>query len=79
MVLPVGETIVSSTGNDWRISSTFAGMLVGALNSDDGVQAHMKMKAKTNAKEPVLCFTAAKLHNFEELKESKELKRVKRQ
>jgi hypothetical protein len=61
------------------LTSSFEGRLEGALNSDDGVQAHTKMKAKTNTKEPTLCFTAAKLHIFEELKELWELKGVKRQ
>jgi len=46
------------------VVETDAGLFLGLLllNSDEGVQAHTKMKAKTNTKEPVFCFTAAKLH-----------------
>jgi hypothetical protein len=47
--------------------------------SDEGVHAHIRMKATNIKKMTVFCFTAAKVRLFEELKELKELKGVKGQ
>jgi hypothetical protein len=67
------STIPSATGG-----VTAVGPVLGVLlKSDDGVQAHIRMKASTKRSDTVFCFTAAKLHIFEELKELKELKGVK--
>ena len=72
VVLSEGRTMVFS------LVVVGAGVVLGfSLMSDEGVQAHSRMKASTKMNVPVFCLTAAKLHNFWGVGERMELKGVK--
>ena len=48
--------------SSWGVTAAAGTVWEPPLKSEDGVQAHIKMKASTKANEPVFFFTAANLH-----------------